>query len=37
MRLLHVNYDKGAGVVFLRAQPQQGTATVDCRDGVPTK
>jgi len=36
MRLLHVNYDKGAGVVFLRAQPQQGTAAVDCRDGVPT-
>ena len=36
MRLLHVNYDKRAGVVFLRAEPQQGTATADCGHGVPT-
>ena len=35
LRLLHANYDKGAGVVFLRAAQQQGTSASDCVDAVP--
>ncbi|HEX2658671.1 MAG TPA: hypothetical protein VHU40_10375 [Polyangia bacterium] len=33
-RLLHANYDRRAGVVFLRA-PQQGSEFTSCRSGVP--
>jgi hypothetical protein len=36
MRLLHANYDRGAGVVFLRAEQQQGTSASDCLHAVPT-
>jgi hypothetical protein len=35
MRLLHANYDRGAGVVFLRAEQQQGTSASDCLHAVP--
>lgn len=35
MRLLHANYDRGAGVVFLRAEQQQGTSASDCSRAVP--
>jgi hypothetical protein len=35
-RLLHANYDRRAGVVFLRA-PQQGGAAADCKLGVPVR
>jgi len=35
-RLLHANYDRRAGVVFLRA-PQQVGASADCRRGVPVR
>ncbi len=35
MRLLHASYDGGADVVFLRAEPQQGTSASDCLHAVP--
>jgi hypothetical protein len=35
MRLLHANYDRGAGVVFLRAAQQTGTSASDCAHAVP--
>ena len=35
-RLLHANYDRRAGVVFLRAQ-QRGGAASDCKLGVPVR
>ena len=37
MRLLHANYDKRAGVVFLRAEQQQGTSASDCVHAVPMR
>jgi len=35
-RLLHANYDRRAGVVFLRA-PRQGAVAADCKLGVPVR
>lgn len=35
-RLLHANYDRRAGVVFLRAS-QQGGEAANCKTGVPVR
>lgn len=35
MRLLHANYDRKAGVVFFRAEQQQGASAPDCVHAAP--